>query len=31
MDADEKRNTSRCNNLHELPPVFTDWMKFSKP
>lgn len=30
MDADEKRSTSRRNNLHKLPPVFTDRMKFSE-
>jgi hypothetical protein len=27
MDAQEKRTTSRCNKLHELPPVVTDWQQ----
>jgi len=27
MDAKEKPATSRCNKLHELPPVVTDWQQ----
>jgi hypothetical protein len=27
MSAKEKPDTSRCNKLHELPPVVTDWQQ----
>jgi hypothetical protein len=27
MDVQEKRTTSPCNKLHELPPVCTDWQQ----
>jgi len=27
MNTEEKPTTSRCNKLHELPPVATDWQQ----
>ena len=27
MDAEERQTRSRCNKLHELPPVVNDWQQ----
>jgi hypothetical protein len=27
MDTKEQPTTSRCNKLHDLPPVVTDWQQ----